>query len=149
SMNGAISLIVEVDRQRIGRRLATGYLDEAVETLDDALERVAHWTALKTSSGRSIGLLGNAADVLPALVARGVTPDIVTDQTSAHDPLNGYVPNGISLDEAIRLRDLNPGEYVSRARSSMGDHVRAILTLRERGAVAFDYGNNIRAEARK
>ncbi|HWW88901.1 MAG TPA: urocanate hydratase, partial [Vicinamibacterales bacterium] len=149
SMNGAVSLIVEVDRQRIARRLATGYLDESVETLDDALERVARWQTVKSSSGRSIGLLGNVAEVLPALVDRGITPDIVTDQTSAHDPLNGYIPAGMSLDEASRLRGRSPSEYVARARQSMASHVRAMLTLKERGAVTFDYGNNLRAEAQK
>jgi urocanate hydratase len=146
TMNGAAALVVEVDPQRIARRLATRYLDEATDSLDEALETVARWTRDKVA--RSIGLRANAADVLPALVARGVTPDIVTDQTSAHDALNGYVPNGLTLDEAVRLRERSPQEYITRSMAAMADHVRALLTLRERGAVAFDYGNNIRAQAK-
>jgi len=147
SMNGAATLAIEVDEQRIARRLATRYLDEATDSLDDALDRVRRWTDAGTA--RSIGLRANAADVLPALVARGVTPHIVTDQTSAHDALNGYVPNGISLDEANRLRERNPDDYVARSMAAMAEHVRAMLALRQRGAVTFDYGNNIRAQARQ
>src|SRR6185312_4686170 len=98
---------------------------------------------------RSIGLRGNAADVLPALVARGITPDVLTDQTSAHDALNGYVPNGLSLDDATRLRDRNPSEYIARSMSAMAEHVRAMLALKRAGAIVFDYGNNIRAQARQ
>src|SRR5882762_7819248 len=147
AMNGAAALVVEVDPQRIARRLATRYLDEATDSLDEALEKVAGWT--RDRVGRSIGLRANAADVLPALVARGVTPDVLTDQTSAHDALNGYVPNGVSLDEANRLRERNPTEYVARSMAAMAEHVRAMLTLQQRGAVAFDYGNNIRAQAKQ
>src|SRR5881628_3407562 len=147
AMNGAAALVVEVDPQRIARRLSTRYLDEATDSLDTALERVASWT--RQGAARSIGLRANAADVLPALVARGVTPDIVTDQTSAHDALNGYVPSGMTLDEAERLRDRNPQAYIARSMAAMADHVRAMLTLKARGAVAFDYGNNIRAQARQ
>src|SRR5204863_5227970 len=139
-MNGAAALVVEVDPQRIARRLATKYLDEATDSLDEALERVAGWTA--TGTARSIGLRANAADVLPALLDRDLTPDVLTDQTSAHDALQGYVPNGLSFDEAIRLRDRRPAEYVDRSMAAMAAHVRAMLTLRERGAVTFDYGNN-------
>ena len=146
TMNGAAALVVEVDPQRIARRLATRYLDEATDSLDEALETVARWTRDKVA--RSIGLRANAADVLPALVARGVTPDVVTDQTSAHDALNGYVPNGLPLDEAVRLRERDPQAYIARSMAAMADHVRALLTLRTRGAVAFDYGNNIRAQAK-
>jgi len=146
AMNGAAALVVEVDPQRIARRLQTRYLDETTDSLDEALDKTARWAREKV--GRSIGLRGNAADVLPALVARGVTPDVLTDQTSAHDALNGYVPNGVSLDEAARLRDRNPSEYVARSMSAMAEHVRAMLTLKERGAVTFDYGNNIRAQAK-
>src|SRR5262249_46454437 len=140
--NGAAALVVEVDPQRIARRLATAYLDEATDNLDEALARVRQWT--RDGVARSIGLRGNAADVLPALAARGVTPDVVTDQTSAHDALNGYVPNGLTFDEAVRLRERHPDQYVARAMAAMADHVRALLTLKERGAIAFDYGNNIR-----
>jgi urocanate hydratase len=145
-MNGGVALVIEVDQQRIARRLATKYLDEATGNLDDALARVAAWTAAGTA--RSIALHANAADVLPALVQRGVTPDVLTDQTSAHDALNGYVPNGVSLPDAIVLRERRPEDYVARSMAAMAAHVRAMLTMRERGAVAFDYGNNIRAQAR-
>jgi urocanate hydratase len=147
SMNGAATLVVEVDQQRIARRLATRYLDEATDNLDEALEKVRRWTDSRVA--RSIGLRGNAADVLPALVARGVIPDVLTDQTSAHDALHGYVPNGISLEEANRLRDRSPDEYIARSMAAMAEHVRAMLALRQRGAIAFDYGNNIRAQARQ
>src|SRR3982750_4247984 len=113
TMNGATALVVEIDPQRIARRLATQYLDENTDSLDTALSRVDTWR--REHVARSIGLRGNAADVVPALVARGVTPDVLTDQTSAHDALNGYVPNGISLDEANRLRERNPADYVARS----------------------------------
>jgi urocanate hydratase len=146
AMNGAATLVVEVDPQRIQRRLATRYLDQTTDSLDEALETVTRWS--RDGVGRSIGLRGNAADVLPALVARGITPDVVTDQTSAHDALNGYVPNGLSLEDANRLRDRDPSAYVARSMSAMAEHVRAMLTLQARGAVTFDYGNNIRAQAK-
>src|SRR5206468_5479440 len=147
SMAGAAALVVEVDPQRIARRLATKYLDEATDNLDEALDRVTGWA--RAGIGRSVGLRANAADVLPALVARGVTPDVLTDQTSAHDALNGYVPNGMSLDEAIRLRTSNPTEYVARSMSAMAQQVDAMLALQANGAITFDYGNNIRAQAVK
>jgi len=146
-MNGAAALVIEVDPQRIARRLATKYLDEATDSVDEALARVSRWT--REGVARSVGLRANAADVLPALVARGVTPDVVTDQTSAHDALNGYVPNGLSLDDAVRLRTANPTEYIARSMAAMAVHVRAMLALQSRGAVTFDYGNNIRAQAQK
>ena len=147
TMNGATALVVEVDPQRIARRLATKYLDETTDSLDTALSRVDTWRRERVA--RSIGLCGNAADVVPALVARGVTPDVLTDQTSAHDSLNGYVPNGMSLDEAVRLRATNPAAYVERSTEAMAQHVRAMLALQSRGAITFDYGNNIRAQAQK
>ena len=147
TMNGAAALVIEVDPQRIARRLATKYLDEATDSLDTALDRCARWTRERVA--RSVGLCANAADVLPELVKRGVTPDVLTDQTSAHDALNGYVPNGMSLDEAARLRTARPTEYIERSMSAMAEHVRAMLALRARGAVTFDYGNNIRAQAQK
>jgi urocanate hydratase len=147
TMNGAATLVAEVDEQRIARRLATGYLHEMTGNLDDALDKVRSWAAAGTA--RSIAVRANAADVLPALVARGVTPDVVTDQTSAHDALHGYVPNGLGFDEARRLRGRNPDEYIARSMAAMADHVRAMLTLRRRGAIVFDYGNNIRAQARQ
>jgi len=146
-MNGAAALVIDVDASRIQRRLDTKYLDEATDDLDDALARVARWT--REGIAKSVGLRGNAADVLPALVARGITPDVLTDQTSAHDALNGYVPNGLTFDEATRLRERQPQEYVARSMAAMAEHVRAMLALRQRGAVTFDYGNNIRAQARQ
>jgi urocanate hydratase len=146
-MNGAAALVVEIDPQRIARRVATRYLDEATDSLDQALDTVTRWT--RAGTARSIGLHANAADVLPALVARRITPDVLTDQTSAHDALTGYVPNGMSLDEALRLRERNPDDYVARSMVAMAEHVRAMLALQARGAVTFDYGNNIRAQAKQ
>jgi urocanate hydratase len=147
TMNGAAALVIEVDPRRIARRLATRYLDETTDSLDAALDIVGRWT--RDRIARSIALRANAADVLPALVARGVTPDVLTDQTAAHDALHGYVPNGVSLEEANRLRERNPSEYVARSMAAMADHVRAMLELKQRGAITFDYGNNIRAQARQ
>ena len=146
TMNEGVILVVEVDRQRMQRRLGTRYLDATSDSLDAALARCR----AAASAGRplSIGLLGNAADVLPELVRRGVVPDLVTDQTSAHDPLNGYVPNGMSYDAALALRKTDPQRHMAEARRAMGEHVRAMLDLKARGAVVFDYGNNIRAEAK-
>ncbi len=146
TMNGAAALIVEVDPQRIRRRLDTRYLDEATTGLDEALARVASWCDDRRA--RSIAVEGNASEILPELVRRGIVPDIVTDQTSAHDALNGYVPGGMSLAEAHVLRERDPGRYVHRALQSMARHVEAMLACQERGAVVFDYGNNIRAQAR-
>ena len=147
TMNEGVALVVEVDPARIERRLASGYLDESTDDLDTALERVRRWQ--QNQEARSIGLVGNAADVLPALVQRGITPDVVTDQTSAHDALTGYVPDGLSLVAAAALRTSNPAEYERRAIAAMGKHVAAMLTMKHRGAIAFDYGNNIRAQAVK
>jgi len=147
TMNGAAALVVEVDPGRIARRLATGYLDEATDSVDEAWNRVRRWAAEGTA--RSVGLQANAADVLPALLARGVTPDVLTDQTAAHDALNGYVPNGLRLEDALRLRERDPKDYIARSMAAMAAHVRAMLALRQRGAVAFDYGNNIRAQAQQ
>jgi urocanate hydratase len=147
AMNGAATLVVEVDPRRIDRRLKTRYLDEATDSLDAALEAVGRWK--RDGVGRSMGLRANAADVLPALVARGFTPDVLTDQTSAHDALNGYVPNEVGFEDALKLRVQNPDEYIARATRSMGAHVEAMLALQARGAVTFDYGNNIRAQAQR
>jgi urocanate hydratase len=147
TMNEGVMLAVEVDRRRIERRLETAYLDVMTESLDDALARARE--AKDARRALSIGLLGNAADVHPELVRRGFVPDLVTDQTSAHDPLNGYVPNRMTYEQALELRETDPGRYMAEARRSMGEHVQAMLALRERGAVVFDYGNNIRAEAQK
>ena len=147
TMNGGIALVVEVDPARIQRRLATRYVDERVRTLDEALARI---DALRgAGEARSIALEANAADVLPELARRGFVPDVVTDQTSAHDALNGYVPNGLSLADAVRLRGANPAEYERRAIAAMAAHVRAMRTLQDRGAIVFDYGNNIREQAEK
>ena len=145
TMNGAAALCVEVDPERIERRLATRYLDEATASLDDAIDRASRWA--REGTARSIGLCANAADTLPALVERGLTPDVLTDQTSAHDPLHGYVPNGMPLAEALRLRARDPEAYVARSMTAMAAHVRAMLALKRRGAVTFDYGNNLRAQA--
>jgi urocanate hydratase len=145
TMNGAASLIIEVDRRRIERRLATKYLDEATASLDEALTKIDTWR--RDRIARSIALEANAADVLPDLVRRGLTPDVLTDQTSAHDALNGYVPHGMSLADAASLRERRPDEYIARSMASMARHVEAMLALKQRGAVTFDYGNNIRAQA--
>jgi urocanate hydratase len=147
TMNEGVILVIEVDRQRIQRRLETRYLDEMSEDLDDALLRVHR--AREEGRPLSLGLLGNAADVLAELVRRKVVPDLVTDQTSAHDPLNGYVPNRMRYQQALDLRRDDPARYMAEARRSMGEHVRAMLDLKALGAVVFDYGNNIRAEAQK
>jgi urocanate hydratase len=146
-MNGAAALVAEVDPDRIARRIATGYLDETTESLDEALQLVRRWAA--ESIARSVGLRANAADVLPALVARGFVPDVVTDQTSAHDALNGYIPNRMTVEQAAALRERNPSDYVARSIAAMGEQVRAMLALKARGAIVFDYGNNIRAQAQK
>jgi len=145
TMNGAAALIIEVDSHRIARRLATKYLDETTTNLDEALTKIDAWR--RDRLARSIALEGNAADVLPELVRRGFAPDLLTDQTSAHDALNGYVPHGMSLADAMSLRERQPDEYIARAMASMARHVEAMLVLQQRGVVTFDYGNNIRAQA--
>ena len=145
TMAGGVALCVEVDPVRIKRRLETGYLDQSTESLDEALR----WSAAAVNAKRplSIGLLGNAADIYPELVRRGVTPDLVTDQTSAHDTLNGYVPNGMTLAEAAELRAADPDEYVRRVVSAIVTHVEAMVAFQKAGSHVFDYGNNIRGEA--
>src|SRR5262245_53481450 len=147
TMNEGVLLAAEVDRHRIERRLETRYLDVMTDGLDDAVAQARNAQA----AGRplSIGLVGNAADVLPELLRGGVVPDLVTDQTSAHDPLNGYVPNRMAYDAALRLRESDPARYMAEARRTMGEHVRSMLDFKKRGSVVFDYGNNIRAEAQK
>ena len=145
TMNGGTALVVEVDPDRIERRLTTRYVDERCADLDRALSIVERWRAEGTA--RSLALEGNAAEVLPELVRRGLMPDALTDQTSAHDALNGYVPPGLSMGEADTLRRRDPGDYVRRSMAAMATHVRAMLALQRRGAVTFDYGNNIRAQA--
>jgi urocanate hydratase len=145
TMNGGVALCVEVDGQRIQRRLDTRYLDELASSLDDALERCTRARAERRAL--SVGLCANAADVLPELLRRGFEADIVTDQTSAHDPLSGYVPNLISLDEAVALRESDPDEYVRRARAAAAAHCAAMVGFLDRGSEVFDYGNSLRAEA--
>jgi urocanate hydratase len=145
TMNGGVALCVEVDPERIRRRLETGYLDEPADDLEDAVARCM--SAKAERRALSVGLCANAADVLPALQAMGFEADVVTDQTSAHDPLNGYVPNLITLDEAEELRAADPGEYVRRSRAAMAAHCAAMVGFLDAGAEVFDYGNSLRAEA--
>ncbi len=145
TMNSAAFLGVEVDRSRIERRLKTGYLDVMVESVDDALSIVLDAKAKREA--RSVGLLGNAAEVLPEIVRAGIVPDVLTDQTSAHDTLNGYVPAGLPYEEALDLRKSDPRKYVTLAKQSIVTHVQAMLELQKRGSKTFDYGNNIRGEA--
>ncbi len=145
TMNEGVALVVEADPARLERRLATGWLDTAARGVDDALQRAE--AAVKAGQAVSIGLLGNAAEVFPELLRRAVRIDIVTDQTAAHDPLDGYLPAGVTPEEAPALRRANPEEYVARARASMARHCAAMAEWRQRGAVVFDYGNNLRMEA--
>jgi urocanate hydratase len=145
TLNGGCALCIEVDRTRIERRLETGYLDEPAASLDDALARLE--AAQRERRPLSVGLLGNAAELLPELVRRGAAIDVVTDQTSAHDPLNGYVPAGLTLEQADALRTSNPDEYLDRVGQSVLAHVAAIRELGQNGAEAFDYGNALRGVA--
>jgi len=145
TLNDACFLGVEVDPARIEKRLQTGYCDRVAWNLDDALAIVNE--ARQRGAAVSVGLVGNCADVVPELARRGIVPDLLTDQTSAHDPLEGYVPNGMSLQEALALRCSNPDEYIRRSLEAMAEHVQAMLALKRMGAVTFDYGNNIRAQA--
>ena len=145
TLNGAVFLGIDVDPVRIERRVRTGYCDRIAMTLDDALDIVED--AREQKRAVSVGLVGNCAEILPELVRRGVHVDAVTDQTSAHDPLNGYVPSGMSLDDAAELRGNDPAAYVEKSTASMAQHVEAMLALKRAGAVAFDYGNNIRKQA--
>lgn len=147
TMNGGVMLAVEVDAARIQRRIETGYLDRWTDDLDTALRWVDE--AVKAREPLSVGLLGNAATVYPELVRRGIIPDVVTDQTSAHDPLNGYVPDQVSYEEALELRHRDPDRYVSLAYEAMARHCEAIVAMQKSGAVAFDYGNNLRGQALK
>jgi len=147
TMAGLSCLAIEVDPSRIAKRLETRYLDERIDDLDAALARMAR--AASEGKPVSVGVCANAAEVYPELVARGVTPDLVTEQTSAHDPLNGYVPGGLTLTEAAELRAEDPAGYVERAKASMGEEVAAMLAMKSAGAEVFDYGNNIRAGARE
>src|SRR5512142_865662 len=145
TMNDGVAIVVEVDPHRIERRLETRYADVRADSLDEALKLADE--ARRAARPLSIALLGNAADVLPELVRRGITPDVLTDQTSAHDTLNGYVPRGMSLVDALALRTDDSRGYVRRANASIVEHVGAMLTMQKRGAISFDYGNNIRTVA--
>ncbi|MGA3225059.1 MAG: urocanate hydratase [Acidobacteriaceae bacterium] len=143
TMTGARFLGIDVDPKRIQKRVDSGYCDRIANSVDEALQLLS-----KKGTALSVGLVGNAADVLPELLRRNVIPEIVTDQTSAHDPLNGYVPNGMSLDAALALRQQDSEEYVARSMAAMGKHVQAMLELKRRGSVVFDYGNNLRTNAK-
>ena len=147
TMNDGVAIVVEVDRHRIQRRLETRYVDTMAENLDQALELAD--AAIKQGRALSIALPGNAAEILPEFVRRGRIPDVLTDQTSAHDELNGYVPHGLAYDAALALRTSDPRGYIERSYASMAAHVRAMLQLQKLGARTFDYGNNIRGQARK
>lgn len=147
TMNGAAFLGIDVDRTRIQKRIDTGYIDMITDNLDEALKTVME--AKSKGNAVSVGLVGNAGEVLPEILKRNITPDIITDQTSAHDTLNGYVPMGMRIEEAIKLRLENPERYIELSRKTIAAHVNAMLEFQARGSVAFDYGNNIRGEAKE
>ena len=147
TMNNGVILTIEVDSKRIEKRLSTNYLEVATESLDDAVNRVQD--AINSKKPLSIGLLGNAADIVPKMAQMDIIPDLVTDQTSAHDELDGYIPNGFTYNEAIRLRKSNPGKYVKESYRAIAEHCRGILKLMEKGSICFDYGNNLRGQAKK
>ncbi len=147
TMNGAACLGIDVDRARIQKRIDTGYCDVITESLDEALKLVLD--AKQNGKALSVGLVGNAGEILPEILKRNIIPDIITDQTSAHDVLNGYVPMGMTFEEALDLRKSDPDKYISLARKTIVEHVKAMLQFQKKGAVAFDYGNNIRGEAKE
>jgi urocanate hydratase len=147
TMNEGVILDIEVDPARIQKRIDQGFCDVKVNNLDEALELV--FDAVQKKKPRSVGLVGNTSDVEPELLRRGIIPDILTDQTSAHDELNGYVPGGMSLDDAIALRSTDPEEYKKRALDSIARQMAAMLEMQKKGAIAFDYGNNIRGQAKR
>ena len=147
TMNDGVNITVEVDPHRIQRRLDTGYVDMRCDTLDEAIKLALD--AQESGKPLSIGLLGNCADIFPEFVKRGIVPEIVTDQTSAHDELSGYVPHGLSYDDALELRESNPEEYIRKAYNSMAVHCQAMLDLQKMGSVTFDYGNNLRGQAKE
>jgi len=146
TMNGAALLGIEVNRERAQKRIDTGYLDVLTDDIDEALDKVL--SAKENKEALSVGLIGNAGEILPEILKRNVIPDVLTDQTSAHDTLNGYVPMGMSFEEALILRKDNPNEYIKQAQATIVTHVNAMLEFQERGAITFDYGNNIRGEAK-
>ena len=147
TMNDGVNITVEVDAHRIQRRLDTGYVDMRCDTLDEAIKLALD--AQESGKPLSIALLGNCADIFPEFVKRGIVPEIVTDQTSAHDELSGYVPHGLSYDDALELRESNPEEYIRKAYHSMAVHCQAMLDLQKMGSVTFDYGNNLRGQAKE
>lgn len=147
TMNGAAFLGVEVDRTRMQKRIDTGYLNVIGEDLDEALKRVLE--ARQKKQAISVGLPGNAGEILPKILERNIVPDVITDQTSAHDTLNGYVPMGMSLEDAIALRKSDPNKYIGLSRKTIVEHVKAMLEFQKRGSIVFDYGNNIRGEAKE
>jgi urocanate hydratase len=147
TMNGAACLGIDVDRSRIQKRIDTGYVDVLTEDLDEALDLVLK--AKEEKKALSVGLVGNAAEILPLILEKNILPDVVTDQTSAHDMLQGYVPMGISFDDALKLRKNNPDEYIKQSRATVVKHVEAMLEFQKRGSIVFDYGNNIRGEAKE
>ncbi|NOX17734.1 MAG: urocanate hydratase [Chlorobi bacterium] len=147
TMNGAAFLGIDVDRERLQKRIDTGYLDKITENFDEAVEWVLE--AKEKKVALSVGLVGNAGEILPKFLEKNITPDVLTDQTSAHDTLNGYVPMGITFEQALELRKANPEKYIELARMTIVQHVRSMLELQKRGAITFDYGNNIRGEAKE
>ncbi|MGD9897989.1 MAG: urocanate hydratase [Calditrichaceae bacterium] len=147
TMNNGVALCVDVDEVRIKRRIEFGYLDKSATSLSNAMAMCRE--AMADKKPLSVGLLGNAADILPEMVKQGIIPDVVTDQTSSHDELNGYVPNGLSLKEALALRESDSSLYIEKSYNAMAAHCRAILDMQSAGAIAFDYGNNLRAQAQK
>ncbi|MCO0598103.1 urocanate hydratase [Peribacillus butanolivorans] len=146
TMNGGVCIGIDVDETRIDRRIETRYTDVKTDSLEEAIRLAIE--AKQAGKALSIGLIGNASDILPEMIARNFIPDVLTDQTSAHDPLNGYTPSSMSFEAAAELRKSNPEEYVKRSKASMAKHVRAMLEMMEKGAVTFDYGNNIRQVAK-
>ncbi|MGG4268007.1 urocanate hydratase [Peribacillus simplex] len=146
TMNGGVCIGIDVDETRIDRRIETRYTDVKTDSLDEAIRLATE--AKHAGKALSIGLIGNASNLLPEMIARNFIPDVLTDQTSAHDPLNGYTPSGLSMVEAAELRNANPEEYIKLSKASMAQHVRAMLEMMEKGAVTFDYGNNIRQVAK-
>lgn len=146
TMNGGVCIGIDVDETRIDRRIETRYTDLKTHSLDEAIQLAEE--AKQEGKALSIGLVGNASDILPEMIARGFIPDVLTDQTSAHDPLNGYIPSQMSLEDAATLRNGNPAEYVKLSKASMKKHVQAMVDMMDKGAVTFDYGNNIRQVAK-
>ncbi len=147
TMNGAAFLGIDVDKQRLQKRIDTGYLDVITESYEHAVDKVLK--AKMNGEALSVGLVGNAGDILPKMIADNIIPDVLTDQTSAHDTLNGYVPMGMSYKDALSLRKSNPDEYIAKSKKTIVTHVKAMLEMQRKGAVTFDYGNNIRGEAKE